>query len=143
MAKKEFFSELSVDEKRTLINLTEPFLQGVLSSREGKTEVIDVEGKYGFIEKLSDEEIKEAIELARLYTAGERATSPQEALKTFEQLEKRAPFDPIVFLSIGVCYANLGKGKEAVSYVEKALKMDPENARIKDNLKGIKQHFGL
>jgi tetratricopeptide (TPR) repeat protein len=143
MAKKELFPKLTLEEKRTLINLNEWYLEGVLSSREGKTEIVDTEQKYDFIEKLDDEEIKEALELLRLSAEGERASNPKDALKIFQKLAKRAPFDSIALLSIGVCYANLGNGKEAVSYVEKALEIDPENERIKENLEGIKQHFGL
>jgi len=143
MDTKELFPKLSLEEKRRLLNLTELYLQGVLSARKGQVKVINVGVKADFLDKLDDDEIMEAIELARLSQKGEKATNPQEALRIFKQIVKKAPFDSISMLSIGVCYANLGDGRKAVSFVEKALKSDPNNQRIRENLEGIRQHFGL
>ena len=144
MGKKELFPTLSLDEKRKLLDLTEWYLQSVLSARKGgEAKLVNVGVEADFVEKLSDDEIREAIELSRLTQKASTADNPKEALRLFKQIVDRVPFDSISMLSIGVCYANLGQGRKAVSYVEKALESDPDNERIRQNLEAIRQHFGL
>lgn len=111
--------------------------------QKGEAKLVNVGVEADFVKKLSDDEIREAIELSRLTQKASTADNPKEALRLFKQIVDRVPFDSISMLSIGVCYANLGQGRKAVSYVEKALESDPDNERIRQNLEAIRQHFGL
>ena len=144
MGNKELFPKLSLEEKRQVLNLNEWYLSTVLSARQGKPiSVINLGVDYDFLERMSDSEIEEALELIRLCAKAGAATDPKESIRLYKKIIAKAPFDSISMLSIGVCYANLGKGKKAVKYVEEALKSDPNNQRIRDNLAGIKRHFGM
>jgi len=115
----------------------------VLSSREAQFTLVDAGMNIEFLEKMSDDEIMAAMELIRLCQKATNATDPRESIRIYEKIIAKAPFDSISMLSIGVCYANLGDGRKAVSYVERALRSDPHNQRIRQNLEGIRQHFGL
>jgi len=141
--KEELFPQLSLEEKRRLLNLSESSLQMVLSSREAQFTLVDAGMNIKFLEKMSDDEIMAAMELIRLCQKATNAADPRESIRIYEKIIAKAPFDSISMLSIGVCYANLGDGRKAVSYVERALRSDPDNQRIRQNLEGIRQHFGL
>ncbi len=144
MSKTELFPRLSLEEKRQLLNLSSWYLSSILSSRKGEPiQVINVGVDYGFLDRLTDSEIEEALRLIELCHQAEIASNPNESIRLYQQILSVAPFDSIAMLSIGVCYANLGNAKKAIYYVEEALKSDPHNQRIQGNLDAIKQHFGM
>jgi len=143
MSEKELFPKLTIEEKRKVLDLQQWYLVSVLSARKGQLKIVNVGVEYPFLDRLSDTEIEEAIGLIRLCQKATNASDPKESIRIYEQIIKKAPFDSISMLSIGVCYANLGNGRKAISYVEKALKINPNNQRIRDNLNGIRRHFGL
>jgi tetratricopeptide (TPR) repeat protein len=140
---KELFPLLSLEEKRRVLDLNEFYLQSTLSARRGRVNVVDAGMNSEFVDRMTDQEIMEAIELARLSREATDATDHRKAIRIFEQIVAKAPFDSISMMSIGVHYAGLGDGRKAVSYLEKALRSDPNNQRIRENLEGIRQYFGL
>lgn len=140
---KELFPNLSLNEKRKVLDMNTFYLQSVLSSRKGQVQVVNVDMDADFVNKMTDDEILEAIELARLSQKATDASDHKEAIRIFEQIIAKAPFDSVSMMSIGVRYANLGDGRKAVQYLEKALQSDPNNQRIRNNLNGIRQHFRL
>jgi Tfp pilus assembly protein PilF len=46
-------------------------------------------------------------------------------------------------MSLGVQYAYLRDGRKAVECLERALRSDPGNQRIRNNLQGIREDFRL
>ena len=144
--KKELFAKLTPDEKRRALDLDDFYLQSILDARSGKAKVVEIGTKSAFVEKLTDDDIKEAIGLVRLQkkavAASERGNH-REAIGLFEKILEKAPFDSISLMSIGVQYAHLRDGQKAVQYLEKALKSDPTNHRIRGNLQAIREDFGL
>lgn len=140
---KELFPSLTLEEKRKVLDLNEIFFQSILARRKGKAMVLNIDMNVDFVTKMSDDDILEAIELSRLSQKAIRATRPKEALRLFEQIVAKAPFDSISMMSIGVLHARLGNKQKAFSYLEKALASDPHNQRIQENLKGVRQYFGM
>lgn len=140
---KELFPRLSLEEKRKALDLNEFYLQSILKARKGQLQIVNVDTDAGFVDRMTEDDIMEAIELARLSRKATDTTDHREAIRIFEQIVAKAPFDSISMMSIGVRYANLGDGRKAVDYLEKALRSDPKNERIRSNLQGIRQHFRL
>ena len=138
----ELFSALSPAEKRKALDLNEVVLQSILAARNGAN-IINVAPGAEFVEKMTDDEIRQAIELGALSRKATNTTDDSDAIRIFEQVIARAPFDSISLMSAGVRYANLGDGHKAIAYLEKALKSDPGNSRIRNNLEGVRNHFGL
>jgi Flp pilus assembly protein TadD len=99
-----------------------------------------------FLSKLSEDDVKQAFDIVRLGKKAlveANAGNRREAIKLFESILAKAPFDSISMMSIGVQYAHLGNRKKAVRYLEKALEIDASNERIRANLRAIRADFWL
>jgi tetratricopeptide (TPR) repeat protein len=140
------FAKLTLDEKRRALDLDDDYWQSILDARKGKTKVVEVGTDTGFVSKLSDGDIRQAIEVVRLQkkaTAASAAGNHKEAIKRFEAIVAKAPFDSISMMSLGVQYAYLRDGGKAVQCLKRALQSDPDNQRIRGNLEGVRREFGL
>jgi tetratricopeptide (TPR) repeat protein len=141
------FARLTPEEKREAldINFNESDLQTFYDARKGKVKLQYPAGRE-FLSKMTEDDIKQAIEILRLQKkalAAAEAGNHREAIRQFETIVKKAPFDSISMMSIGVQYAQLGDARKAVQCLRKALKSDPTNQRIRANLQAIRGHFGL
>ena len=58
----------------------------------------------------------------------------------YEKAEKLAPNYWLIPMSRGVCLLQSGKKQEGIQALEKSLKLDPDNERIKRNLKAAKNY---
>lgn len=63
---------------------------------------------------------------------------PQTELKLWKQAYKMAPAYPLIPMSLGVTYAEAGKVKPGIKYLEEALYLAPHSERIRDNLEAIR-----
>lgn len=109
-------------------------------------ESLDEKQTQEVLEKATVEEIQNVIDMFKLSEAGDgfaQSGKFDQAIAKYEEAIDIAPFDPITMMSLGVCYAESGKGRKAVEVLEKALKLDPGNDRIRGNLSAIKDAFGL
>jgi tetratricopeptide (TPR) repeat protein len=143
---RELFAQLSDDEKRRALDLDDFYLQSVLDARKGKARVVAVGLDTRFVERLTEEDIKTAIDIMRLQKkaiAASEAGRHREAITNFEKIIAKAPFDCISMMSIGVQYAYLQDSCRAVEYLKRALKIDPHNSRIRENLQSVQQHFAM
>ena len=143
---KRLFAKLTLDEKRQALELDDFYLQSILDARQGKARVMEVGTDTGFVKKMTDADLRQAIEIVRLQkrakTAGDTGRH-REAIDLYEQIVRKVPFDSIALMSLGVQYAYLREGRKAVHYLEKALKADPGNGRIRGNLEAVRDDFGL
>ncbi len=144
--RKELFQRLTLEEKRKVLDLSEFYLRSVLDAKSGRAKVHEIDTGTEYVQKMTDDDIKEAIELARLQrkaTAATEAGNHRGAIRIYEQICAKAPFDSISMMSIGIHYAHLGDGPKAVRYLEKALQSDPNNQRVRRNLESIRRDLGL
>ena len=76
----------------------------------------------------------------------------QEAEKLFETDINRAvdvfrkvcdlnPYDDMSHMNYGVSLATQGNGREGIKWIEKALKINPDNEKAKNSLKLLKQEL--
>ena len=96
------------------------------------------------MDKLLENEKAFLIQLASLE---ESATSfgnqgkHSQSIDIFETIKKKAPWNSIAIMSLGVQYAKAGKGFMAVQTIKEALAMDPDNGQIKQNLRAVMKDF--
>ena len=144
--RSSFLAPLTHEEKREVLDLNDFYLQSVLDARKGEVRLVDSGTNGRLVAKLSEDDIKQAIQIVRLQKkalAAAEAGNRREAIKLFEAIIAKAPFDSISMMSIGVQYAQLQDGRKAVQYLERVLKSDPANQRIRGNLEAIREDFGL
>lgn len=142
----ELFSKLSPAERREALDLDDFYLQSLLDARRGRGTIVHVGVDLSFTSRMTDSDIEEAVRITRLQKqamAASEAGNHREAIRLLEQIVHIAPFDSISMMSLGVQYANLRNGAEAVRWLERALRVDPDNDRIRRNLSAIKRDFGV
>jgi tetratricopeptide (TPR) repeat protein len=70
------------------------------------------------------------------------AASQQEdyaaAIRLYRKALQQAPDCDLYLMSIGACYANMGKPSRGLPYLERAAKINPRNARIQGNLAAVR-----
>ncbi|MBW2264098.1 MAG: hypothetical protein JRG91_19210 [Deltaproteobacteria bacterium] len=109
-------------------------------------ESLDEKQTQAVLEKATVKEIQKVVDMFELSQAGDglaQSGNHKEAIGKYEKAVEVAPYDPITMMSLGVCYAETGSGRKSVEILEKAVKLDPGNERIKGNLSAIKQAFGF
>jgi tetratricopeptide (TPR) repeat protein len=64
------------------------------------------------------------------------------AIQLYRQALQQAPDCDLYLMSIGACYANMGKPSRGLPYLKRAAKISPDNARIQRNLATVRQMLG-
>ena len=139
----ELFPNLALEEKRKLLALSPLYLESIRSGRSGTGKVVNLDSDEDFINRMTDNELVEAIDLTRLARDASSLGDHKEAIRVLEQIVAKAPFDSISIMSIGTRYGMLGNRHKAVQYIEKALQSDPHNERISKHLDNIRNHFKM
>jgi tetratricopeptide (TPR) repeat protein len=134
-----FFRALSLEERRTVLDTSEFVFRGVLRERAGELKVVHSSPEFAaLISRLTDDDLVEAAELARLSQLAHHEPDLEKSIALYQQIVERAPFDSISLMSIGVQYRRLGQRRLAVRYLERALATDPDNERIRRNLDNVR-----
>ena len=102
--------------------------------------MIGDEAGFALLRKLTAGEIQR---LQESVESGQKAdgiagSNMKEAARLYKKAAEANPYNALALLSHGVAVANLGNLREGIKWVEKALKVDPGNERIRSNLKGMK-----
>jgi tetratricopeptide (TPR) repeat protein len=63
----------------------------------------------------------------------------EKAVQLYKRALEQAPECDLYLMSIGCCYGNMGKPREGLPYLERAAKINPNNARIQNNLAAARQ----
>jgi tetratricopeptide (TPR) repeat protein len=62
-----------------------------------------------------------------------------KAIQLYRQALQLAPDSDLYLMSIGACYANMGKPARGLPYLKRAAKINPNNTRIQGNLASVRQ----
>ena len=85
--------------------------------------------------------------LAEALRAGMRAEAAaatqdyDQAIRLFQQALERNPFSDMAAMGCGVCLFKQGKTREAIKWIERAIRLNPNNPQAQRNLRGIKLHL--
>lgn len=90
--------------------------------------------------KLSVSELETLAEAVRLCRRADQLPNPnsQEAANLMLKATKLNPYFDIAFMSYGCTIASLGRLREGITWVEKAVALNPKNERARRNLQGMK-----
>lgn len=73
----------------------------------------------------------------KAYAAGQNGKY-EESMRFYKKALEQAPGCDLFLMSVGVCYAQLGQKAKALRYLERAAQISPGNARIRENLAGVR-----
>lgn len=82
---------------------------------------------------------EKVMDIAEQAAAASQRDDYAKAIQFYKQALQQAPECDLYLMSIGCCFANMGKPREGLSYLERAAKVNPNNARIQSNLVGMRQ----
>ena len=77
--------------------------------------------------------------IAEQAAAASQRNNFAKAIQFYKQALEQAPECDLFLMSIGACYANMGKPREGLPYLERAANINPNNARIRNNLAAMRQ----
>ncbi len=77
--------------------------------------------------------------IAELAAAASQRGDFASAIQLYKEALEQAPDCDLYLMSIGCCNANLGHPQEGLHYLKRAAAISPNNARIRNNLAGIRQ----
>ncbi len=80
--------------------------------------------------------------IAESATAASQRGDFARAIQIYKEALERAPECDLYLMSIGCCYGNLQKPGEGLPYLERAAAISPNNARIRNNLAGLRRMLG-
>jgi len=140
-----YFSNLTIEEKRKILNLQPSILKQLRNQIKmgDEAHIIDQIGGPSYnqiIKKLSEEELDLLIKGMEASAAGDRLSNSQPllAIEKYKEAAAILDWDEIAVMSIGCIYANIGRNKEALTWLNKAYKLNPSNARVKRNLAALR-----
>lgn len=140
-----YFSNLTIEEKRKILNLQPSVLKQLSSQIKtgDETHIVDQIGGPSYnqiLKKISEEEIDLLIKGMEANAEADRLSDskPLRAIEKYKEAVSILDWDEIAVMSIGCIYANIGRNKEALRWLNKAYQLNPSNARVKRNLEALK-----
>lgn len=74
----------------------------------------------------------------KAYSAGQRGNY-NESIRYYKEALLLAPGCDLFLMSIGVCYAQVGRKAKGLRYLERAAQISPGNTRIRKNLEQVQR----
>ena len=137
-----FLSALPQKDRVRVSNVNPLILEFILKEKRGEDAPVMLgdEATFALLRKLSVGEIQKLKESVEYGQKGDAVagSSMSQAASMYKKAFEANPYNSLALLSHGVALANLGNLREGITWVEKALKVDPNNERIRNNLKGMK-----
>ena len=138
---QSFLCSLSPDERVRVSNLNPLIYHTIISEKKGEPApaiIMEDETALTLLRKLSVEELEQLSASVKAAQEGDRAADSMAASCYKKALEIN-PYNDIALMSYGCALANQGNLREGIKWVEKAVKVNPNNERAKRNLQGMKR----
>ena len=141
--RKSFLAALTQEEKVAVSNLNPIIYYAIIKEMKGEDAmqvITDDPRLVATLGKLpvSDlETLAEAVQFCRRADALPNPNTAEAANLMLKATELNPYFD-IAFMSYGCTIANLGRLREGIMWVEKALAINPKNERARRNIQGMK-----
>jgi len=130
-------------EKRFMLDFGVNKLKALMETKpENKFRIIIDDNemlKSNFPDKLTPKAIDEIDIILELTEVADNwpLSDLEGRIKAYKKILKIAPWDSITVMSIGVQYFRMDDINNAVVWLKKAKKMDPNNERIRKNLQAV------
>jgi len=108
----------------------------------------DPRGNGGVRAQKQDVTIRDIEWAERVMTIAEQAAAASQghdyakAIELYRQALQQAPDCDLYLMSIGACYANMGKPARGLPYLKRAARINPNNDRIQHNLTSVREMLG-
>jgi len=136
-----FLSPLSWNERRAVSNLNPLMYDVVMKEKRGEpvpTVVTDDETPFTILRKLPVADIEILMQSVEYSMKADKAVDSREQMQLYRKAAELNPYNDLALMSYGCAAANDGNLREGIKWVEKALKVNPDNARARRNLQGMK-----
>lgn len=145
----EFLAPLDGEEKLLVSDLSPIIYQVVIEYKktgELPDIVADTDEVYQKIELLKRLPIADLERLMKCVDFCAKATllansNPSEAAALYRKATELNPYDDVSHMSYGCLLGMIGHLREGITWVEKALKLNPDNQRAQDNLRTMKSEL--
>jgi tetratricopeptide (TPR) repeat protein len=77
----------------------------------------------------------------KLWGEGQPGQTLQPTIRLFQQALELNPFCDMAAMGCGVCLFQQGKTREAVEWIERALRLNPNNQQARRNLRAVKSRL--
>jgi tetratricopeptide (TPR) repeat protein len=139
---------LSDDQKRSVLDLGRGYLLFALQGRKTNARSMDMSSDSPakkIVSDLTDEQLEWLVDVANMEQEATNAGNSgnhSHAIKLFEKVVEKAPWNSIALMSLGVQHAFQRNGKKAIELLEQAARIDPSNSQIRGNLEAVRRDFG-
>lgn len=139
----EPFSTLSQSQLNNLASILPMTLKLVRTPSTGQGifigDIDDADVKL--VRSLSDEQFDELTEIQEIFRQAQNEEDATEKLNYYKILAKKAPWHPIAFKSLGVCYYIAGDRNKAYQYLKQAIQLAPNDENICANFQRVESEL--
>ncbi len=137
-----FLSVLTHEERVRVSNLNPLIYDTIAAEKRGEeTPTVVLVGSdetvLELLRRLEVADLERLAEAVRLGQQGDRAAPRdlEEAAEHYRRAAELNPYNDLALMSYGVALAKLGRVREGIEWVERAVKINPKSQRARDNLR--------
>ena len=139
-----FLGALKQSERSSVSNLNPIIYQTIVLQKKGEkapTLLSTDGGDFSLLKELSVTEIETLSKSVQCGQRGDQAAKEgnlAEAMQHYRDAFELNPYNDLALMSYGVALAHQGQLREGITWVQKAVKVNPSSERAKQNLKAMK-----
>jgi tetratricopeptide (TPR) repeat protein len=146
---REFLATLTKQEKVSVSNLTPMVYAGIIGEKRGTrfeliTDDTNTAHAVPLLRKLEIPDLENLLEAVQSFIKADEPVARgdlAEAARMYRKVIDINPYHDLALMSYGTCLARQGNLREGVKWVEKAVKVNPNNERAKRNLQAMKSNL--
>jgi len=140
----DFLALLSNEEKRAVTDLSPIVYQVIIEYKKSGNlpNIIGVEErKIELLKRLPTEDLERLAKCVQLCAKGTQLaeSNPSESAKLYREAIALNPYDALSLMSYGCLLGMQGNLGEGITWVEKALEVDPGHQQARNNLRAMKE----
>jgi tetratricopeptide (TPR) repeat protein len=140
-----FLAALTPAQRIKVSNLNPLIYEAIAAEKRGQQTATVVmvgggEEVLGLLRQLEVADLERLAESVRMSMQGDQASSRdmEQAAQHYKRAAEINPYNDLALMSYGVALAKLGRLREGIQWVERAIKVNPGNQRARENLRLMK-----
>jgi tetratricopeptide (TPR) repeat protein len=145
---KDGFLDLIKKAERSAVSNLNPVIYRTIlrekAGHEAPTIISTDETDLDLVRRLPPQDIEVLCKSVESGQRGDEAASEgdlEDAARHYRDAFERNPYNDLALMSYGVALAQQGQLREGIEWVEKALKVNPQNERARNNLKAMRSEL--
>jgi tetratricopeptide (TPR) repeat protein len=139
--KPAFLSSLRLEDRVAISNLNPLVYEMIIKEKKGEDTpmvITDDETTLALLRKLTVSDLETLSESVKHSMKADNSSNPSEQASLYRRAASLNPYNDLALMSYGCALANQGNLREGIKWVEKALKVNPNNERALRNLHGMR-----